>query len=455
MEKAVHEYIPRGACLDIHRVKAPEVLVSGPAGTGKSRACLEKVLAIALAVPGMRALMVRKTLSSFTSTGLVTWREHVAKEAILHGDAKWYGGSPQEPAQYRFKNGSSVVVGGMDKATKIMSSEYDVIYVQEATELTEDEWEALTTRLRNGKVSYQQLMADCNPDAPGHWLKKRCDDGICVMLQSHHEDNPRLFNDDGTKTPEGAVYIERLDRLSGTRYQRLRLGRWVSAEGTIYEEFDPLVHLIKPFRVPKDWPRFWSIDWGYVNPFVCQWWTIDPEGRLIMYRELYQTRRLVEAHADQILTLVTDWKGSDKDTRKDKGLLKWREPKPVRIITDHDVECETTMEREIGLSITRADKAYGVTEGIQAVAQRMQLRSDGRPGIMIMRDCLVEQDEELAKYKKPTCTAEEIGGYVWERTPEGKPNKEQPRKLDDHGCDAKRYFVVDQDLGPRPRVSWL
>lgn len=454
MQRAVHEYQPRGACLEVHKCKAPEVLVSGPAGTGKSRACLEKVLAVALAVPGMRALMVRKTLSSFTSTGLVTWREHVAKESILHGDCKWYGGSPAEPAQYKFRNGSCVVVGGMDKATKIMSSEYDMIYVQEATELTEDEWEALTTRLRNGKVSYQQIIADCNPDTGTHWLKKRCDDGVTVMLQSTHEDNPRLFTEEGGKTPEGAIYIERLDRLSGVRYQRLRLGRWVSAEGVIYEEFDPLAHLIKPFRIPRDWPRFWSIDWGYVNPFVCQFWTIDPEGRLILYRELYHTRRLVEQHAESILKIVTDFKGKDKDGRS-LDEVRWREPKPVRIITDHDVECETTMERELGLSLNRADKAYGVGEGIQAVAQRLQLRSDGRPGLLIMRDCLVETDEELANHKKPTCTAEEVPGYIWEKSPEGKPNKEQPRKVDDHGCDAMRYFVVDQDLGPRPRVSWL
>jgi predicted O-methyltransferase YrrM len=56
-----------------------------------------------------------------------------------------------------------IVVVGLDKAQKVMSSEYDVIFVQEAIELTVDDWEALTTRLRNGKISFQQLLADCNP----------------------------------------------------------------------------------------------------------------------------------------------------------------------------------------------------------------------------------------------------------------------------------------------------
>ena len=65
-----------------------------------------------------------------------------------------------------------------------MSTEYDMIYVQEATELTEDDWEALTTRLRNGRAPIQQLIADCNPAEPTHWLKARCDSGQTRMLNT-------------------------------------------------------------------------------------------------------------------------------------------------------------------------------------------------------------------------------------------------------------------------------
>lgn len=444
MDPEVHEYGPRGACAELFARKDPEILISGPAGTGKSRACMEKIHAMAKLNPGMRALMLRKTLSSFTSTGLVTWREHVAREDIARKTCKWYGGSPQEAAQYQYKNGSTVTVGGLDRSTRIMSSEYDIIYVQEATELVEDEWEKLTTRLRNHKVSFQQIIADCNPAQPDHWLKKRCDDGTCLMLQSRHEDNPRLVDENGEYTVEGAQYLGRLDLLSGTRYQRLRRGRWVAAEGSVYEEYDPLVHVVKPFRPPRDWPRFWAIDWGYVNPFVCQWWAVSPEGRFFMYREIYMTKRLIEDHAETIRSIVL---------RKDRS--GWREPKPVRIITDHDVECQATLERELGIATTQARKDFSVMEGIQAVQARMNPMSDGRPGVLFMRDALVEQDEELARFKKPTCTVEEIGGYVWESTPEGKPNKEQPRKMDDHGCDATRYFVVDQDLAPTPKIRWL
>ncbi|MGA4988615.1 hypothetical protein [Nonomuraea bangladeshensis] len=69
---------------------------------------------MALLNPGMRALIVRKTAVSLGSTGLVTFREHVAKESLAGGDVVWYGGSAQEAASYRYTNGSAIVVGGMD-----------------------------------------------------------------------------------------------------------------------------------------------------------------------------------------------------------------------------------------------------------------------------------------------------------------------------------------------------
>jgi phage terminase large subunit len=77
------------------------------------------------------------------------------------------GASRRMRQAYHYPNGSEVVLGGLDKPSKVMSTEYDGIYVQEAIELYENDWESLTTRLRNGVVPFQQLIADTNPDAPG------------------------------------------------------------------------------------------------------------------------------------------------------------------------------------------------------------------------------------------------------------------------------------------------
>jgi PBSX family phage terminase large subunit len=429
-----HEYTPRGACAQLWSERVSEVLVSGPAGTGKSRACLEKLLLMAVLNPRMRGLIVRKTLASLGSTALVTWREKVICD-LSATDCYYFGGSSQEAPQYRFSNGSVIVIGGMDKATKIMSSEYDVIYVQEATELSVNDWEALTTRLRNGRISFQQLIADCNPDMPTHWLKARADEGITRLLESVHEDNPTLFDDNGTVTDTGKSYIEKLDRLTGVRFLRLRKGIWAAAEGLIYEEWNSNVHLIDRFDIPHSWPRYWAIDFGFRNPFVCQWWAEDPDGKLIMYREIYHSNKTVKQHAKDILAIMVDKDGN------------WTEPVPNAILCDHDAEGKAVLEEYLGLGTQNAHKS--VKEGIEATQDRFANGS-----IAFMRDSVVTVDPILKDTARPTCSQEEIVGYVWKLGPNGRII-EEPVKENDHGMDTMRYMVAEKDVKPKPRVRFM
>jgi PBSX family phage terminase large subunit len=425
LTRTTHAYQPRGACRDALLARGPEVLVSGPAGTGKSRALLEKIHFMAMLNPNSRFLMVRKTQSSLQSSALVTWRKFVINEALLSGDVAYYGGSAREPGFY-YKNGSIVVTGGMDKASKVMSTEYDVIYVQEAVELLEDDWEALLSRLRNGAISFQQIIADTNPAEPTHWLNQRCSAGKTRMLNSKHTDNPVLYQD-GVLTLRGREYLDKLESLTGVRRQRLLEGRWSAAEGIIYEGFSPAIHLIDPFEIPADWQRIWSVDFGFTNPFVCQWWAIDHDGRIYLYRELYRTKRTVSAMAQRILAQVTDEKGV------------WIEPKPRKLVCDHDAEGRAQLESFL-FSTTAAHKKVSV--GIGAVQDRMKVQGDGKPRIFIMRNCRVEKDLSLEDRKLPTCTEDELPGYVWNE------DKDAPVKENDHGMDAMRYVVAEQDLKP-------
>jgi len=446
-------YRPRGAAKQLFASRSAEVLLSGPAGTGKSRGCLEKLLLQALKYPGMRGLIVRKTAVSLGSTTLVTWREHVAKEAIASGLVWFYGGSREEAAQYRFSNGSSITVGGLDRPGKIMSSEYDCCYVGEAIELTVTDWEAITTRLRNGVMPYQQLIADTNPDVPHHWLNLRCDTGQTLKLESRHADNPVYVNDDGTYTERGEDYIVgKLAKLTGPRRDRLYLGKWVSAEGVIYDGYDPAVHLLDRFPIPPEWTRYWAVDFGFVHPFVLQWWAVDDDGRAYLYREIYRSQRLVEDHAKDAIAACTkrdpDYVHPPGEERLPYMGRIWTEPKPRAIICDHDAEGRATLEKRLGMSTTPALKT--VTEGIQAAQARLKVMGDGKARLFLCRDAVVWRDQALKDAGKPTSTTEEILGYIWADT-----LKEQPVKIDDDGCDAMRYFIADQDMAPRFGVRFF
>lgn len=417
--EVTRRYEPRGAAIALLYNKAPEALIAGPAGTGKSRAALEKLHLCASKYAGMRGLIVRKTLVSLTATGLVTY-----KRQVLHplGGVTFFGGSRDKPPAYLYPNGSEILVGGLDKATKIMSSEYDMIFVQEATELGEADWEALTTRLRHGVMPYQQLLADCNPDVPTHWLKQRADRGATTLLESRHEDNPRL-HDGHDWTEEGRRYIALLDKLTGARKQRLRHGLWVAAEGQVYEEFDRALHVIDPFDIPAHWRRLRSIDFGYTNPFVCQWWAMDGDGRLYLYRELYMSQRLVSDHARQILALTGDER--------------------IEVtVADHDAEDRATLHAA-GVPTIPAQKAIG--PGLQTVQERLRMAGDGKPRLFVLRDALVERDARLAEDGHPVCTEHEFPGYVWAKGADGRPAKEEPLDLDNHGMDATRYMVAHVD----------
>jgi phage terminase large subunit len=367
------DYTPRETANRlIFRCHAPEVLISGPAGTGKSLACLWKLHQCAGEVAGLRALILRKTRESLTDSALVTFERDVLPE----GCPMLAGARRDSRKRYAYPNGSEIVVAGFrqssrDVSAKVMSTDWDLIFVQESIELGEEEWERLTTRLRNGKLPYQQLIGDTNPDKPSHWLKKRCDSGKTLLLESRHEDNPRLWDAPAQCwTPEGEAYIAKLDALSGPRKERLRFGRWTQAEGLVYSDWDPAVHVVERREIPVTWPRYLAVDFGYTSAFICQWWAEDNDGRLWLYREIVHTHRLVEDHARQILALSAG------------------EPTPVALICDHDLEAGAAPG--LGDVASHEGQAVGLSSGDgpaqtagrwQAAAVRAAGRGRGaRPG---------------------------------------------------------------------------
>src|SRR5690606_28380246 len=118
-------------------------------------------------------------------------------------------------------------------------------------------------------------------------------------------------------------------------------GLWAQAEGAIYDEWRDDVHVIDQMPTGwESWNKFRAVDLGYTNPFVCQWFAIDPDGRMYLYREIYHTRRLVEDHARQIVEL----------SRGEKILF---------TVADHDAEDRATLHRH-GVQTIAAKKAVSV-----------------------------------------------------------------------------------------------
>jgi len=425
-------FTPYGGASSYWYSKAPEIIISGPYDTGKTITALNKINYLLSKYTGSRGLMIRKTYKSLINSAVVTFEEKVHQKRIGTPGYPLTKLGESKPEWYDYPNGSRLVLGGMDNPGKTLSSEYDFIYVNQAEELTADEWQALTRAAsgRAGGAPFAQVMGDCNPDVPEHWILHR---EPLILFESRHEDNPDLFDQEtGEQTEEGRGRLEALDNMTGVRLKRGRFGLWVGREGQVYE-FDPAVHLIDRFDIPKDWRRYRAIDFGFTNPFVCQWWAEDPDGRLYRYREIYMSGRTVRVHSETI--------------KREKGRFE-------ASVSDHDAEDRATLH-ENGIKTINADKRISV--GIEMVQERLKVQPDGLPRLFLLRDSLIEEDASLRddETRRPNCTEQEFPGYVWPTTKAGRAADERPIKADDHGVDAMRYMVMyfdGQTQYPKPKA---
>lgn len=394
--------------------KAPVVLLTGSAGGGKSKLAAEKLHAFCLKYPNATAMMLRKTRESMTnSTVLFMERGVIGKDPRVKHRAQLH--------RFEYANGSILAYGGMkddDQREQVrgvgQDGGLDMVWLEEATQFTEADYNEITARLRGKAALWRQLLLTTNPANPSHWIYKRLiQSGEAKLYYSKAADN----------THNPADYQATLDRLTGVLRDRLRDGKWVQAEGAVYPLYNPEIHLLDPFEIPNTWRRIRVIDFGYTNAFVCLWLALDPDDRMYLYRELYMTGRTVAEHAPLIIRL------SEGEHIEET-------------ICDHDAEDRATLEQH-GIYNIAARK--DVSAGIQAVTERLKAAGDGKPRVFFLRGSLVEQDTKLVDAHKPTCLIEEIDGYVWQPLKDSKEAKEEPLKLNDHACDALRYGVMYLD----------
>ena len=265
--------------------KSPVLLLTGAAGGGKSRVAAEKIHAYCQHYPGSTWLIMRKA-REWTGKSIVPfmWKSAMGQDPSIRHNIS-------EGAFY-YPNGSVIYSGGMldDKQREAVRSiggdgGLDGAWMEEANAFTRQDFEEILGRVRHTAASWQQIILTTNPDAPTHWIyKDMIQGGGASVYYSRAADNPN----------NSPLYVENLKKMTGVMKERLVNGKWVQAEGAIYDEFDPAIHMIDADKCPEFVRRFRVVDFGYSNPFVCQWWGMDADGRLYRYREIYVTRKLVE-----------------------------------------------------------------------------------------------------------------------------------------------------------------
>jgi hypothetical protein len=119
-DSTVEGYQPYGVAADLWMCKAHEVIVSGPAETGKTRAALEKLNALLWKYPKAQAVMVRKRYTDMPGSCIQTWEKKVLGDSLSdNGPITKFGG--EKPQFYDYPNKSRLWIGGLDNPGKTLS----------------------------------------------------------------------------------------------------------------------------------------------------------------------------------------------------------------------------------------------------------------------------------------------------------------------------------------------
>ncbi len=400
-----NSYGPHGPMLDVWWARDREILLAGPAGTGKTRFWLERMHFFLQRFPGARGLILRKTRASLTESALVTW-----ERSVLGAGHPAIGRARRDNrTSYIFPCGSECVVAGLDRPDRVLSTEYDLIYVCEATELRCDEWETLVSRLRATNMPFRQITADCNPAGPAHWLRRRCQAGACRLVETHHQDNPLLWDKNlRAWTDFGRQYVQdTLGALTGVRRKRFLEGIWAAAEGLVYPEFATCV-VPRPVRPTS--PTVISaagLDWGWNDPTAVVAGLLGQDGRLRLVEEIYQRNMPLVSLVARLLELARTWRLETI----------WCDPSRPELI-DHLL-----------------------ANGLPAAAHRIRAIDTGVAMVSgrITRKLLEVWDTLPA-------TVRESDEYQWPSAPDGR-QKRAPTDTNNHAMDALRYLVCGLDEG--------
>jgi PBSX family phage terminase large subunit len=442
----------------LNREMPPETLVEGPSRTGKSLGIGLSLASLLETWPGTKLLIVRKTLKSMRESVLATWEDEVLPSD--HPALKVNNRHSQNP-RYEFDNGSLAVAtgcNGPDDIERIKSSEWDIVWFNEGTDGTLNDWETLLTRLSGKSESGQFGIIDCNPVAKTHWLNRRASTKKMRRVKTTLDDNPRFVDQQtGEYTQDGMRYVAVLDNLTGVRKMRLRDGLWAVAEGAIWPNWDEERHIIDAVLKPNTVTGFYelrfhdgrivemrwffaAVDWGWRAPGCLLVFGVDKDKNAYCVHEIYMTQ-------------------------KDKV---WWAEEAEKLRRKYDIQrfaCDSAEPDSIDLFNKRMGQNDGYWIAVPVQKQKIGFEASfsvvrerlDKGGLFFLRDCLDDVDPLLVEEKKPTSVLEEIPAYEYHEAKDGQEVKEEPRKDgDDHGCDALRYgmsFLDRNDWQPAPVAS--
>lgn len=299
-----------------HEGGPTDIGLGGARGPGKSHGVLSQVaLDDAQRVEGLKVLFLRQTGASAAES----FDDLITKAIRGHTEYR------KSAKALRFPNGSRIVLGGFKdekEIDKYIGIEYDVIIVEELTQITEEKYTKLRGSLRTTKPNWRPRMyTSFNPGGIGHaWVRERYVIPYREDRQTETRFIPSTYKENPALNKEYIIYLE---SIGGNLGKAWREGEWDIFEGQYFGEWRYEHHVVKARRIPDTWIRYRSIDpAGRAGMTSCHWYAVDPEGRAWVYREyvwgpgikkpdgtVIEVGRDHDEHAKEIARLSLDSEG--------------------------------------------------------------------------------------------------------------------------------------------------
>ena len=391
----------------------------GARGGGKSWAVRIKAVGGAVKWPGIRILIVRRTYPELEQNHIIPIRRLVPPEL---------GSYSATQRTMQFKNGSSIRFGNLQAQTaevEYQGQEYDWIFMDEATQFTEEEFRTLGGCLRGVSDIPKRFYLTCNPGGIGHrWVKRlfidrRFKTGCANPEEDENPDDYSFIfasvEDNEVLMRSSPAYVQMLSSLPERLRAAHRYGDWDALSGAYFSEFDEARHVCEPFKIPAGWARYRSFDYG-LDMFSCCWAAVSPEGRVYIYRE-FNAPELIAAEAASKMLGHTMQGERIRATFAPPDM--WNRQKD----TGKSIADVFTL-RGIGLIKASNNRVQGHMQ----IKELFAPMDDGGPGLVIFRSC-----------------ARLIDCLKAIQADETDPNDcaKQPHDVT-HSVDALRYFCVSR-----------
>ena len=299
------------------------VLVGG-AGSGKSVCVAQKLLLRLVSEEGHRILVCRKIKATLRASAWCLLADLIAMYKLQNE----FTISKTTLTITHLPTGNQILFAGLDDPEKIKSiTGITSVWCEEATELTERDFNQLELRVRGETKNYKQFIITFNPTDERHWLKKRffdTSDEQVLTLKTTYRDNAFLDADYKKHLTERIKSNENL-------YKIYALGLWGrnNTGGEFYKSFRASRHVQKASYNPS-LPLHLTFDFN-VNPYLtCAIWQVQGKqcvqiNEICLSSPYNTTRQVCKEFAKQYsqhsagLFIYGDPAGLSTDTRSGKG----------------------------------------------------------------------------------------------------------------------------------------